>query len=67
MARKCAICEAICERHAQSGGHISHAHNITKRKFKINLQSVKVKIDGKVKKMLVCTKCLRSGKVNKAY
>ncbi|MGB3480482.1 MAG: 50S ribosomal protein L28 [bacterium] len=62
MARRC----EICGRGAQSGGSISHAHNVTKRKFKINLQRVRAKIDGKVKKMLVCTKCLRSGKVNKA-
>lgn len=62
MARIC----AICGRGAQSGGSISHAHNITKRKFKINLQRVKAKIDGKAKKILVCTKCLRSGRVKKA-
>jgi len=62
MARKC----TICGRGAQSGGNISHAHNITKRKFKVNLQRVKAKINGKVKKILVCTKCLRSGKVKKA-
>lgn len=62
MARKC----AICGRGAQSGGNISHAHNITKRKFKVNLQRVRAKVDGKTKKMLVCTKCLRSGKVKKA-
>jgi large subunit ribosomal protein L28 len=62
MARRC----AICGRGTQSGGHISHAHNVTKRKFKINLQSVRVKIHGKLKKILVCTKCIRSGKVNKA-
>ena len=61
MARKC----AICGRSAQSGGSISHAHNITKRRFKINLQRVKAKINGKAKKILVCTRCLRAGKVNK--
>jgi len=62
MAKKC----AICGRGAQSGSNISHAHNVTKRKFKINLQKMRVKIGGEVKKLLVCTKCLRSGKVKKA-
>ncbi|HEC79224.1 MAG TPA: 50S ribosomal protein L28 [candidate division WOR-3 bacterium] len=62
MARKC----AICGRGAQSGSSISHAHNVTKRKFKINLQSVRAKINGRVKKIRVCTRCLRSGKVEKA-
>jgi large subunit ribosomal protein L28 len=56
----------ICGRGAQSGSNISHAHNVTKRRFKINLQRVKAKIDGKAKKILVCTKCLRSGKIKKA-
>lgn len=62
MARRC----TICGRGAQSGSSISHAHNVTKRKFKINLQNVRAKVDGKTKKILVCTKCLRSGKVRKA-
>jgi len=59
MARRCAICGRV----AQSGSNISHAHNVTKRKFRINLQTVRVKVGGRVKKMLVCTKCIRSGKV----
>jgi len=59
MARRC----AICGRGAQSGSNISHAHNVTKRKFRINLQTVRAKVGGRVKKMLVCTKCIRSGKV----
>jgi large subunit ribosomal protein L28 len=62
MARKC----AICGKQAQTGSSISHAHNVTKRKFKPNLQSVRARIGGKIKKILVCTRCLRSGKVRKA-
>jgi large subunit ribosomal protein L28 len=62
MARRC----EICGRGAQSGSRISHAHNVTKRKFKINLQRVRVKSEGKIVRKLVCTKCLRSGKVQKA-
>jgi large subunit ribosomal protein L28 len=62
MARKC----AICGKQAQSGSAVSHAHNVTKRKFRANLQSVRVRAEGKVKKILVCTRCLRSGKVRKA-
>lgn len=62
MARKC----AICGRGAQSGSSISHAHNVTRRKFKVNLQTVRVRIEDRVKKIRVCTKCLRSGKVKRA-
>ncbi len=38
----------------------------TKRKFKINLQRVKAKIDGTVKRVKVCTRCISAGKVTKA-
>jgi large subunit ribosomal protein L28 len=62
MAKRC----AICGRGARTGSSISHSMLHTKRRFKINLQNVRVKIGKKVKKMLVCTRCLRSGKVTKA-
>ncbi|MFN3533380.1 MAG: bL28 family ribosomal protein [Candidatus Brocadia sp.] len=38
----------------------------TKRKFKINLQRVRAKINGTVKKIRVCTRCISAGKVAKA-
>jgi len=62
MARRC----EICGRGPQTGSTISHAHNVTKRRFMVNLQNVRVKVGGRVKKLLVCTKCIRSGKVVKA-
>lgn len=62
MARVC----AICGRGAMSGSNVSHSQKVTKRRFKVNLQPVRVTIDGKIKKILVCTRCLRSGKVTKA-
>jgi large subunit ribosomal protein L28 len=61
MARIC----AICGRGARVGSNISHAENVSKRKFRINLQRVKVKKDGEIKRLLVCTRCLHAGKVNK--
>lgn len=61
MARRC----EICDRGTVSGANISHAHNVTKRKFKPNLQKVRALIDGSVRRVLVCTRCLRSGKVVK--
>ncbi|UCC96211.1 MAG: hypothetical protein JSW40_01205 [Candidatus Omnitrophota bacterium] len=36
---------------------------ITKRKFLPNLQKKKTRIDGKIKRILVCTKCIKSGKL----
>jgi large subunit ribosomal protein L28 len=49
-----------------TGHAVSHAHNLTNRVWKPNLQSVRAKVDGKVKKIDVCTRCIRSGKVEKA-
>ena len=45
---------------------VSHSHRRTSRTFKPNVQSVKVNVDGTPKKMNVCTRCLRSGKVERA-
>ena len=59
MARKC----AICGRGARTGSNISHAHNVTRRRFKVNLQRISARIDGRIKKILICTRCLRAGKV----
>ncbi|MEO0184717.1 MAG: 50S ribosomal protein L28 [candidate division WOR-3 bacterium] len=62
MARKC----AVCGKEAQVGSKISHAHNVSKRRFNVNLQRVRIKIDGKIKRVLVCTACLSAGKITKA-
>jgi large subunit ribosomal protein L28 len=48
------------------GCNISHAHNITKRRFNPNLQSVRAMHNGQVKRMVVCTQCIKSGNVVKA-
>lgn len=47
------------------GSNVSHAHNVTKRRFKPNLQSVRALKDGQTLKMLVCTNCIKSGRVIK--
>ena len=49
-----------------SGHNVSHAHNVTKRVWNPNLQRVRALVDGKVKNLDVCTRCIRSGKVTKA-
>jgi large subunit ribosomal protein L28 len=48
------------------GNNVSHANNKTKRRWMPNLQPVRATIGGQVKRVRVCTRCLRSGKVNKA-
>jgi large subunit ribosomal protein L28 len=45
---------------------VSHAHNVTKRRWNVNLQSVRAAVNGATKKVKVCTSCIRNGKVQKA-
>ena len=62
MAR---VCE-ICGKGPQFGNKVSHAHNITKRRLNINLQSVRAVVSGATKRLRACTSCIRNGKVLKA-
>ena len=62
MAKTC----DICGKGVQFGQNVSHAHNVTKRRWNVNLRPVKAKTAHGNKKMRVCTACLRSGKVVKA-
>ncbi|MFC1813421.1 50S ribosomal protein L28 [Thermodesulfobacteriota bacterium] len=62
MARMC----EICGKKPMVGNNISHAHNVTKRRFNPNLQRVRAVRDGRVKKIVVCTSCIKSGSVVKA-
>ena len=62
MAR---VCE-ICGKGPRSGNRVSHAHNLTKRKWYPNLQRVHALVEGVRKRMRVCTRCIRSGKIVKA-
>jgi large subunit ribosomal protein L28 len=48
------------------GSNVSHAHNVTKRRFYPNLQHVRAMHQGGVKKITVCTSCIKSGLVVKA-
>ena len=61
---KMAKCD-ICGKGPQFGNQISHSHKVTKRKWSPNIQKVKVSVDNTVKKINVCTKCLKAGKVKK--
>ena len=62
MARRC----VICGKGPRAGRNVSHAHNVTPRRFQANIQMVRAMINGGVKRIRVCTRCLRSGKVAKA-
>jgi large subunit ribosomal protein L28 len=59
------VCD-ICGKGPQFGNNISHAHNVTKRRWNVNLRPVRAKVGAATKRIRVCTSCLRSGKVVKA-
>lgn len=61
MAKAC----SICGKTVQFGHNISHAHNVTKRRWQPNLHRVRVVIRGKTHKLDICTRCLRSGAIEK--
>ena len=45
---------------------VSHAHNVTKRRWNLNLQTVHALVNGAGRRLRVCTRCIRNGKVLKA-
>ncbi len=59
------ICE-ICGKKPVYGNSVSHAHNKTRRRWEPNLQVVRANVNGTVKKMKVCTSCIKSNNVVKA-
>ena len=61
MARRC----DICGKGPRIGHSVSHAHNLTKRRWLPNLQKVKANVDGTPKTIVVCTQCIKSGRVTK--
>jgi large subunit ribosomal protein L28 len=57
----------ICGKGPQFGNNISHAHNVSRRRWNVNLRPVKAKMEtGGNKRIRVCTSCIKSGKVTKA-
>ena len=62
MAQRC----DICGKGPQFGNRVSHAHNVTHRRFNPNLQEIRAELsNGTRQRVRVCTRCLRSGKVTK--
>ncbi len=59
------VCE-ICNKGPMSGMNVSHSHLKTKRRWYPNIQRVRAIVNGEVKRVNVCTRCLRSGKVQRA-
>lgn len=61
-----AVC-SVCGKKKITGNNVSHANNKTRRIFQPNLQKIRALTAGQgAKRVSVCTRCLRSGKVKKA-
>jgi large subunit ribosomal protein L28 len=54
-----AKCE-ICGKSPMFGHNVSHSKRATKRMFKPNIQRKRVMIDGKYRRLYLCTRCLRT-------
>ena len=72
------VCE-ICGKKTQFGNKVARrglskrdggiglkTTGINSRKFKPNIQNIRVEINGGVRRMKVCTACISAGKVKKA-
>ncbi len=62
MAQRC----QVCGKQPRYGNTVSHAHNLRRRRWNVNLQRIRAVIAGVPKSVRVCTACLRSGRVTKA-
>ncbi len=62
---KMAKCD-ICGKGVHFGNNVSHSNRKTNRIWNSNVKSVKCKVNGAARKLHVCTRCLRSGKVERA-
>jgi large subunit ribosomal protein L28 len=59
------VCD-ICGKGPQFGNNVSHANNVTRRRWSVNLQAVKALVNGQPKRIRVCASCIKSGKIAKA-
>lgn len=57
---------SVCGKHPSAGRNVSHSHRVTNRIISPNIQNVHAVIEGTVRKVKVCTKCMKAGKIVRA-
>jgi large subunit ribosomal protein L28 len=60
-----AVCD-ICGRRPGFGMKVSHSHRRSKRQWRPNIQKIRAVVDGSPRRLRVCTKCIKAGKVVRA-
>ena len=59
-----AVCD-VCDKKPIFGMSLSHSHRRTKRRWNPNIQRIRVQVGNSTKRMNVCTRCIKAGKVTK--
>lgn len=57
----------VCKKASGVGMSVSHSHRRTKRRWNPNLQNFKTRVAGRPLRVLVCTKCIKAGKLAKSF
>jgi len=60
-----AKCE-VCGKGVSFGIKVSHSHRRSNRMWKANVRSIKAVVNGTSKTVKICSRCLRSGKIQRA-
>ncbi|HEU5349853.1 MAG TPA: 50S ribosomal protein L28 [Ktedonobacterales bacterium] len=50
----------VCRRKPMYGHNVSHSNRKTNRRFNLNLQHHRLMINGEMKRVKICTRCLRT-------
>lgn len=61
MASRC----DICQKSPAAGKTVSHSHKASNRRFLPNVRKVQLVLNGRVQRAKVCTRCLRTQKIQK--
>jgi len=50
----------ICKRKPLYGNNVSHSQRRTRRRFVLNVQNRRIEIDGVMRRVNICTRCIRN-------
>ncbi len=62
MAKIC----VVCNKSKTTGFQISHSNVKTKRKWRPNIQKIKIMLNGSPRRANVCSRCIKAGKIKRA-